>query len=176
MGAYLRAGWGERARRSCSHSLYTVLVEFLHDRRLGDVRRSSLLEVLVRSGMRRILGCAIRSSLVPWKWHLVRSLRPGCRDSPRSLSRRHRHGILRSRPFRRNHLVRVVEARGGISRHAIEHALELGRVGSGRGMEECRRRINGRLVKSTIVMVRKVRGVGEPGGIHVECFTNPSVR
>ena len=65
-----------------------------------------------------------------------------------------------------------MEARRDIARHAVEHALVLGRVRSGRGLEECLRRINGRLVKSTIVMVRKVQGVGWPG-IHVELFYQP---
>lgn len=70
-------------------------------------------------------------------------------------------------------MVRVGEPRGCISWDAIiEHALELVRIGGGRGVEEGGRGVNGRLMKSAILMVWEARGVKRPG-IHVVRFYQP---
>ena len=54
-----------------------------------------------------------------------------------------------------------MEARGGISRNAIEHARELvGILGNGGVVEERGGRVNGRHLEGTIVMAWEGRGVG----------------
>ena len=125
------AGGREWARGGSTHALDTVLVEILHDWRLGDTRRRSSLEVLIRSGMGRKLRRAIGRWLIPRERHLVRSLRPRRGQGAGSWSRGHGHTIFGTRSFGRNHLVWILEAGRDISRQAIEHALlELVRVRS----------------------------------------------
>lgn len=155
------ARWREWARRGSSESLNTMLVEVLHDGGLSDIGRSALLEMLVRRGMGRELLGAVRRPLITRVRYLMRRLRSRYRKPARRLPGGHRETILWSRSLGRNHLVRIVETGGGISRYSIEHALELiGVWRRRRCMEECCRWIYCCLIKGTIVMALEVRGVG----------------
>ena len=157
----MRASGRERTWGGGSHSLDTVLVEILHDWRLRDAGRGAALKVLIRSRMGGKLRCAIRWRLISREGHLVWCLRARRGYTPRRRSRGHGDPILGARSFGGDYLVRVLETGRNISRQAIEHALlELAGVRSRRGIEEGSGRINGRRIKSTIVMAWEVRGVG----------------
>ena len=131
-----------------------------------------MLEMLVRGGMLRKLRRPVCRALIAREWHL-RGLRSRPSHSTRTRSRRHGHAILWPWPLRRDHLVRVVEPRGSVPRHAVEHALELARILRRRGcMEKGGRGVYGRWIKSPIILARKIRGVDGPG-VHVVRFYQP---
>jgi hypothetical protein len=59
----------ERTGRGCPHA-NALLVEVLHDWRLGHIWRGSLLEVLIGSGMLRKLGRSVGRALIAWVGNL----------------------------------------------------------------------------------------------------------
>lgn len=172
MGSRVRASGREGARRGRSHTS-ALLVIVLHNRRLRDIRRRSLLKMLVGRRVLRELRITISRSLITWKW-LVRGLGSRARHATRCWPWRHGHAIFWPCSLGWNHLIWIVEAWGSIPRHAIvEHALELGWILGSRGaMKESSRGIYSGWMEGAIILARNIRGVGKPG-IHVERFCQP---
>lgn len=130
--------------------------------------------MLIGGRVLRELCRAIGSALVSREWDLMRSLRSRSGHAAGPWARRHGQTIFWPRSLRWNHLVGIMEARRGISWHAIvEHALKLIRIlRGGRGVKESGRGIYRGRIESPILLARDVRGVGEPS-VHVVRFYQP---